>query len=146
MRRTEEVQDAMFSYISAEQRVPKDHPLRPIRRIMDEVLKRLPPEFEQMYSTTVMPPIAPRKPDDQFSRREEEQRHPSVEDGSGMPVVSKRGQESLLCYLGHVVTENRNGLVIKAQVSTRNGNSGTRQCRRDDLRDFPFGTDHGGGR
>ena len=49
MRGTEEVQDAMFSYISAEQRVPKDHPLRPIRKIMDEVLKRLSPEFDGMY-------------------------------------------------------------------------------------------------
>jgi transposase len=61
MRGTEEVQDAMFSYISAEQRVPKDHPLRPIRRIMDEVLKRLSPEFEQMYSTTGRPSIAPER-------------------------------------------------------------------------------------
>ena len=30
MRGTEEVQDSMFSYISAEQRVPKDHPLRAV--------------------------------------------------------------------------------------------------------------------
>jgi transposase len=61
MRGTEEVQDAMFSYISAEQRVPKDHPLRPIRRIMDEVLKRLSAEFEQMYSTRGRPSIAPER-------------------------------------------------------------------------------------
>src|SRR6516162_4581903 len=61
MRGTEEVQDAMFSYISAEQRVPKDHPLRPVRRIMDEALKRLWVEFEGMYSTTGRPSIAPEK-------------------------------------------------------------------------------------
>lgn len=61
MRGTEEVQDAMFSYISAEQRVPKDHPLRPIRKIMDEVLKRLSPEFDGMYAKVGRPSIAPEK-------------------------------------------------------------------------------------
>ncbi len=61
MRGTEEAQDAMFSYISAGQRVPKHHPLRPIRRIMDEVLKRLSPEFGQRYSTTGRPSIAPER-------------------------------------------------------------------------------------
>jgi transposase len=61
MRGTEEVQDAMFSYISAEQRVPKDHPLRPVRKVMDESLKRLSVEFEGMYSTTGRPSIAPEK-------------------------------------------------------------------------------------
>jgi transposase len=51
----------MFSYISAEQRVPKDHPLRPVREIMDECLKGLSREFEGMYSTTGRPSIAPEK-------------------------------------------------------------------------------------
>ena len=58
MRGTEQVQDSMFSYISAEQRVPKDHPLRPVREIMDECLKGLSREFEGMYSTTGRPSIA----------------------------------------------------------------------------------------
>src|SRR4029077_7200297 len=61
MRGTEEVQDSMFSYISAEQRVPKDHPLRPVREIMDECLKGLSREFEEMYSRTGRPSIAPEK-------------------------------------------------------------------------------------
>src|ERR1044071_5891253 len=61
MRGSEEVQDSMFSYISAEQRVPKDHPLRPVRKILDESLKRLSEEFEGMYSSTGRPSIAPEK-------------------------------------------------------------------------------------
>ena len=61
MRGTEEIQDSMFSYISAEQRVPKDHPLRPVRKILDESLKRLSEEFEGMYSSTGRPSIAPEK-------------------------------------------------------------------------------------
>ena len=40
----------MFSYLSPEQRVPADHPLRPIRLIVDRVLVRLDRQFEQMYS------------------------------------------------------------------------------------------------
>src|SRR5262245_12203130 len=61
MRGSEEVQDAMFSYISAEQRVPKAHPLRPIREMMDEVLRRMSPEFDRMYAATGRPSIAPEK-------------------------------------------------------------------------------------
>lgn len=61
MRGTEQAQGAMFSYISAEQRVPQDHPLRPIRAIIDEVLIRLSPEFDRMYAATGRPSIAPEK-------------------------------------------------------------------------------------
>jgi len=39
MRGDDRQQGAMFSYISPEQRVPADHPLRPIREMVDEVLK-----------------------------------------------------------------------------------------------------------
>src|SRR6266576_3141390 len=40
----------MFSYISPEKRVPTDHPLRPIRRIVDEILKEMSPKFQKLYS------------------------------------------------------------------------------------------------
>src|SRR5438128_2118571 len=42
--------DALFSYVSCEARVPKDHPLRAIRRIVDEALAALSPEFEKLYA------------------------------------------------------------------------------------------------
>lgn len=54
-------QDGMFSYISPEQRVPKDHPLRPIRKMVDEILVELSPRFKKLYSTTGRPSIAPEK-------------------------------------------------------------------------------------
>ena len=41
MRGPDEKQDWMFSYISAEKRVPKDHPLRAIPTIVDVILKDL---------------------------------------------------------------------------------------------------------
>ena len=49
----------LFSYVSLEQRVPKDHPLRPIRRMMDEILANLSPRFEEMYSNVGRPSIPP---------------------------------------------------------------------------------------
>ena len=49
----------MFSYISPEQRVRKDHPLRPIRTMVDQALKQLSPEFNKMYSKVGRPSIPP---------------------------------------------------------------------------------------
>lgn len=54
-------QDGMFSYISPEQRVPKDHPLRAIRKMVDEILVELSPRFKKLYSNTGRPSIAPEK-------------------------------------------------------------------------------------
>ena len=61
MRGNEEGQSAMFSYVSPEQRVPKDHPLRPIRAMVDEALKQLSPRFDAMYAKTGRPSIAPER-------------------------------------------------------------------------------------
>lgn len=54
-------QTEMFSYISLEQRVPKDHPLRPMRKMVDEILVGLSPQFEKLYSKTGRPSIPPEK-------------------------------------------------------------------------------------
>src|SRR5262245_60572548 len=57
MRGDDLQQDAMFSYLSPAQRVPADHPLRPIRRMVDEVLKGLSRRFETLYSKTGRPSV-----------------------------------------------------------------------------------------
>src|SRR5712664_1921227 len=59
MRGTDQQQGHVFSYISPEQRVRKDHPLRPIRAMVDKVLKQLSPEFTKMYSKVGRPSIPP---------------------------------------------------------------------------------------
>jgi len=51
----------MFSYLSPEQRVRKDHPLRAVRALTDEILSSMSPLFEAMYSDTGRPSIAPEK-------------------------------------------------------------------------------------
>lgn len=61
MRGPDEQQAWMFSYISAEKRVPKDHPLRAIRTMVDAILRDLSPLFESLYAKTGRPSVAPEK-------------------------------------------------------------------------------------
>jgi transposase len=49
----------MFSYLTLEQRVPADHPLRAIRALTDGVLQSLDAQFDKLYATTGRASIAP---------------------------------------------------------------------------------------
>jgi len=51
----------MYSYLSPEQRVPADHPLRSIRQMTDRALAGLSRKFSAMYSATGRPSIPPEK-------------------------------------------------------------------------------------
>jgi transposase len=59
MRGKPEQQLAMLSSLSTEDLIPKDHPIRRIRRIVDEVLGELDGEFDAMYSRIGRPSIPP---------------------------------------------------------------------------------------
>src|SRR3954468_5350477 len=61
MRGADEQAGAMFSYISLEQRVPHDHPLREIRRITDRALERISPRLGALYVKFGRPSVAPEK-------------------------------------------------------------------------------------
>jgi transposase len=61
MRGEESQQESMFSYVPLEGRISADHPLRKIRFLVDEALKRLEPMFGQMYSERGRPSIAPER-------------------------------------------------------------------------------------
>ena len=61
MRGTDTQQSGMFSYLSPEERVPERHPLRAIRRMTDEVLQGLSANFNELYSASGRPSIAPEK-------------------------------------------------------------------------------------
>jgi transposase len=61
MRGGDERQEHMFSYISAEQRVPRNHPLRPIRVMVDAALREMSKDFEGLYSRVGRPSIAPER-------------------------------------------------------------------------------------
>ena len=50
MRGDDQQQDGLFSYLSPEQRVPRNHPLRRLRPLVDEVLGALSSRFNKMYA------------------------------------------------------------------------------------------------
>jgi len=61
MRGNDEQQGAVFSYVSAEQRIAGDHPLRTIRAMTDAALRELSSEFDRLYAAGGRPSIAPEK-------------------------------------------------------------------------------------
>lgn len=61
MRGGDEQQMGVFSYVSAEDRIAKDHPLRAIRRMADEALASLSGHFDTLYAAGGRPSIAPEK-------------------------------------------------------------------------------------
>src|SRR3954469_2567300 len=61
MRGVDHQQSQMFSYLSPETRVRKDHPLRAIRLMVDEVLAQLSGRFDNMYASAGRPSIPPEK-------------------------------------------------------------------------------------
>lgn len=61
MRGFEQQSDALFVYVSPESFVPKDHPLRRIKQMVDTALDNMSPVFSEMYSHTGRPSIPPER-------------------------------------------------------------------------------------
>ena len=61
MRGQDREQPAMFSYITLEQRIPADHPLRAIRALTDRALKSIDGELEPLSSWTGRESIPPER-------------------------------------------------------------------------------------
>jgi transposase len=61
MRGSADDQGSMFSYLSPEDRVPPDHPLRTLRTLVDAVLARMAPEFTRLYAKRGRPSIPPER-------------------------------------------------------------------------------------
>src|SRR5712671_5476259 len=61
MRGKDEQQLDVFSYVSPEQRVPQDRPLRPLRVMTEVALRELQPRFDKLYAKTGRRSIAPEK-------------------------------------------------------------------------------------
>ena len=59
MRGDDQQSGHLFSYLSPEQRVPADHPLRAIRLMTEEALRQLSPQFEAIYAKTGRPSVPP---------------------------------------------------------------------------------------
>src|SRR5499426_3981497 len=61
MRGDDQDPDGMFSYRRPEERIPADHPLRPLRAMVDTALRELSPEFARLYPKTGRPSVPPEK-------------------------------------------------------------------------------------
>ena len=61
MRGDDQQQFSVFSYVLPEDRVPADHPLRPIRQSVDKVLTAMSRQFDKLYAETGRPSIPPER-------------------------------------------------------------------------------------
>src|SRR5271154_6286984 len=61
MRGADEGSEGLFAYVSCSARVPKDHPLRTIRRLVDGALEALSGDFAKLYARLGRPSIPPEK-------------------------------------------------------------------------------------
>src|SRR5271155_1057 len=61
MRGQDDQQLGVFSYVSPEQRIPHDHPIRQLRVMADEALRELKPRFSRLYAKSGRPSIAPER-------------------------------------------------------------------------------------
>jgi hypothetical protein len=58
MRGEDERVDALFCYVSLEQRIPGDHPLRAVRELVDAALAQLSRAFSKLYAQDGRPPLS----------------------------------------------------------------------------------------
>jgi transposase len=61
MRGDDQQQSGMFSYVSLEERVPQEHPLRRIREMVDQILRGMAKEFDGLYAKTGRPSVPPER-------------------------------------------------------------------------------------
>jgi len=59
MRGQQERSVSLFSYVSIEDRIPANHPLRRIRKLADQALDRLNPSFCRLYASEGRPSVPP---------------------------------------------------------------------------------------
>jgi transposase len=59
MRGSEDRAPVLFSYVSLEDRVPREHPLRTMKKLVDGILRDLSPRFDAMYARVGRPGIPP---------------------------------------------------------------------------------------
>src|SRR6516225_10101743 len=191
MRGDDQQQFSVFSYVLPEDRVPADHPLRPIRQSVDKVLTAMSRQFDKLYAETGRPSIPPERllralllqvfysirrerllnqdvariffdrvlqqAQEYLSEEHFRVDGTLIEAWAGQKSFRKKdggdsgdsanfhgqkrtndtpvsktdpdarlyrkghGQEAKLSYLGHVLMENRNGLIVDAMVTHADG-------------------------
>src|SRR5947207_245078 len=133
----------MYSYLSPEERVPANHPLRAIRQISDRILKLMSDEdftvdgtlLEACASLKSFKKVEegdagggkgegddPGNPTVDFhGEKRSNETHQSTTDPEALLARKGAGKEAKLSYSGHVLMENRNGLVTEVAVLPADG-------------------------
>jgi hypothetical protein len=126
MRGEDQRSEGLFSYVRLETRIPADHPLRPIRDLVDAALQQLSRDFDKLYSREGRPSIPPRNTERNFrGEKRLNDTHSSTTDPDARLFRKGFGKEAKLCHMGHLMTENRNGLIVDARLTQANG---TAEC------------------
>src|SRR2546429_500892 len=129
MRGEDQQQNHIFSYLSPEMRVRKDHPLRAIREMVDEVLTQLSRRFDTMYSRVGRPSIAPEK----LSRAQLLQMLYSIRSERLTSTRTGKKEPPTTCSLAHPLLEGRPVIVLPRQLRKRSVDAFD-QRSRDGLR------------
>lgn len=106
MRGADEQTASLFSYVSCEARIPSSHPLRRVQAVVDEALDVLSLEFDGIYAQDHRRPAATRS-----GEKRSNETHASTTDPDARLARKSSGQSSIMAHAGHVLMENRNGLV-----------------------------------
>ena len=59
MRGTDKISGSLFSHVDIEDRIPALHPLRQVKRIVDDALVSLDAEFDRLYAAEGRPELLP---------------------------------------------------------------------------------------
>ena len=139
MRGADIPQESLFTTAKLDDFVPSDHPLRAIRALTDQALRRMSGLFSTLYADTGRHSIAPEKlksfrpkdgppdgggprnaPPDFKGQKRKNDSHASISDPDSR-LYRKGNTGAQLSYQGHVLMEHRNGLVRSACVSQATG-------------------------
>ena len=118
----------MVALVSMESLVPPSHPLRAVKRLVDEVLRELDPVFGGMYASGGRR-FRPKEGDTQDNKGFVDFRgqtrtndtHESKTDPDARLFRKGNGREAKLSHMGHVLIENRSGLVVDAELTAATG-------------------------
>jgi hypothetical protein len=138
MRGSDRQTGSMFSHVSPEALVPLDHPLRPIRDLVNRALARLSSGHFSVDGTRIearasmkgfrpkdgsaAPPGPGRTGErDVHGATRRNATHASTTDPDARLARKSNGQASKLCYAGHVVRENRHGLAVATTTTLATG-------------------------
>ena len=107
--------EGFFSYVRLEARIAADHPLRAIRDLVDEALRKLSAAFTGLYAREGRPLIPPEREKRANATRS------STTDPDARLFRKSAGKEAKLAHMGHLMMENRNGLIVDARLTEANG-------------------------